>query len=52
MLDSMKLTSTRVVHRCVYANQEYINLQKDNTGYLKYGEKFGIGWLGVGWFWY
>jgi hypothetical protein len=32
-----KLTSTRVIHKCVYANQEYINLQKDYTGYLKYG---------------
>jgi hypothetical protein len=25
------LTSTRVVHRCVYANQENINLHKDKT---------------------
>ena len=25
------LPSTRVVHRCVYATQENINLQKDNT---------------------
>ena len=31
------LTSTRVVHRCVHANQENMNLQKFKTGFRKYG---------------
>ena len=45
----------RVVHICIYANQENIDLQKDNTNY------YVIAWLGVvgfsisqvsfGWYW-
>ena len=35
-------TSTRVVHRCVYANQENINLKKYNTRF-----SFGISWLTI-----
>ena len=30
-------TSTRVVHRCVFANQENTNLHKDKTRYMKDG---------------
>ena len=38
-LESLQLkqevTSTRVLHRCVYVNQENINLQKDITRYKR-----------------
>ena len=32
------VSSTRVVHRCIYANPEHINLQVDNTRYMKDGK--------------